>query len=173
MRDEYTTLVGVEDRIFSTAVDLIYTFPPITVPAPTDEAKLELTVPVGAKEGSIWDEKVPERARKATLEIFATDQSASVQVRSVFCCTVSWEIRVLPGILGCCGRISLSGEIGGKDLFLRMIYEVTKRNDALTVWPFCVNRRRFTRWAKGSSLKTRTWNQCHTRCRTSITYRWI
>jgi urate oxidase len=40
---------------------------------------LELAVPVGAKEGSIWDEKVPERARNATLEIFATDQSDSVQ----------------------------------------------------------------------------------------------
>jgi hypothetical protein len=129
VRDEYTTLVEVEDRIFSTAVHLIYTFPPIAIPAPTDEAKLELAVPVGAKEGSIWDEKVPERARKATLEIFASDQSASVQVRTgFFVIRVSWKFRVLPGILGCCGRISLSGEIGGKDLFLKNdLFEVTKR----------------------------------------------
>ena len=32
-------------------------------------------------EGSVWDENVPGRARLATLEIFATDNSASVQVR--------------------------------------------------------------------------------------------
>ena len=30
--------------------------------------------------GSVWDEKVPARARTATLETFAVDESASVQV---------------------------------------------------------------------------------------------
>ena len=32
-------------------------------------------------EGSVWDDGIPERARTATLDIFATDESASVQVR--------------------------------------------------------------------------------------------
>lgn len=35
-------------------------------------------------EGSVWDDEVPGRARKATLDIFATDESASVQVRFFF-----------------------------------------------------------------------------------------
>lgn len=30
--------------------------------------------------GSVWDEGVFERARKATVEVFAKDESASVQV---------------------------------------------------------------------------------------------
>ncbi|KAM6503997.1 uricase [Amanita muscaria] len=78
IRDEYTTLAEVEDRILSTAVDLTYTFRPVAIPAPRDEAKLVFDVPE-AKKGSLWDEKVGERVRKATLEIFAKDESASVQ----------------------------------------------------------------------------------------------
>jgi len=46
---------------------------------------LDFVVPVqkGEKgyEGSVWDEDVFGRARVATLDIFATDDSASVQVR--------------------------------------------------------------------------------------------
>ena len=34
-------------------------------------------------EGSVWDENVRGRARLATLEIFASDDSASVQVRII------------------------------------------------------------------------------------------
>ncbi|KDR72246.1 hypothetical protein GALMADRAFT_229070 [Galerina marginata CBS 339.88] len=82
-RDEYTTLVEVNDRIFSTSVDLTYTFPPIALKAPTDEKKLVFAIPVQKGEdgysGSIWDEDVPARARTATLETFAVDESASVQ----------------------------------------------------------------------------------------------
>ncbi|KJA25137.1 hypothetical protein HYPSUDRAFT_38099 [Hypholoma sublateritium FD-334 SS-4] len=82
-RDEFTTLVPVNDRIFSTSVDLTYTFADIALPAPTDEKKFDFVVPVqkGADgyAGSVWDEDVPARARTATLETFAVDESASVQ----------------------------------------------------------------------------------------------
>ena len=84
IRDEFTTLVEVDDRIFSTSIDLNYTFAPIHIQSPTDEKKLDFIIPLqkGEKgyEGSVWDDKVPERARLATLDIFATDDSASVQV---------------------------------------------------------------------------------------------
>ncbi|KAJ3504433.1 hypothetical protein NLJ89_g7936 [Agrocybe chaxingu] len=82
-RDEYTTLVEVDDRIFSTSVDLTYTFAPLQIAAPTDEKKLEFVTPLQRGEegydGSVWDEEVPGRARAATLETFAVDESASVQ----------------------------------------------------------------------------------------------
>lgn len=83
-RDEYTTLAEVNDRIFSTSVDLSYTFSDIQLAAPTDEKKLNFVIPLQkgevGYEGSVWDEKVPARARAATLETFAVDESASVQV---------------------------------------------------------------------------------------------
>ncbi|KAF9048989.1 hypothetical protein BJ165DRAFT_1343782 [Panaeolus papilionaceus] len=82
-RDEYTTLVEVNDRIFSTSVDLTYTFAPVSLQAPADEKKLEFVVPVQkgeeGYEGSVWDDDVAGRARRATLEVFAVDESASVQ----------------------------------------------------------------------------------------------
>jgi hypothetical protein len=88
IRDEFTTLVEVDDRIFSTSIDLNYTFAPIHIQFSTDEKKLDFIVPIqkGEKEyeGSVWDDGVPERARLATLDIFATDDSASVQVRLFF-----------------------------------------------------------------------------------------
>jgi len=77
IRDEFTTLTEVDDRIFSTSIDLTYTFAPISIEAPGDEKKLEFKV--GTGDGGIWDTTVPTKARKATLEIFATDDSASVQ----------------------------------------------------------------------------------------------
>lgn len=78
-KDEYTTLVPVDDRIFSTAVDLNYTYAPLSIPAPTDEKKLEFTLPT-VNGGAIWDgEAVADSARTITLEVFATDESASVQ----------------------------------------------------------------------------------------------
>ncbi|KAF9446076.1 uricase [Macrolepiota fuliginosa MF-IS2] len=83
VRDEYTTLGEVNDRIFSTSVDLSYTFKNIAIPAPRDDKKLEFEVPLkkgeDGYEGSVWDELVWGRARKATLEVFAVDESASVQ----------------------------------------------------------------------------------------------
>jgi len=83
IRDEFTTLVEVDDRIFSTSIDLNYTFAPIQIQSPIDEKKLDFIVPIqkGEKgyEGSVWDDEIPERARSSTLDIFATDDSASVQ----------------------------------------------------------------------------------------------
>ena len=83
VRDEYTTLVKVDDRIFSTSVDLLYTFAPFEIAAPKDEKKLDFDKEqiegaggLGAWEGT----KVGESARDLTLQTFATDESASVQV---------------------------------------------------------------------------------------------
>lgn len=67
IRDEYTTLAEVGDRIFSTSVDLQYTFSPL----PIDPTKL----------GTLQYDKIAASARTITLEVFATDESASVQVR--------------------------------------------------------------------------------------------
>ena len=85
IRDEYTTLVEVDDRIFSTAVDLSYSFSPVSIPAPDDDKKLNFVPPAlsGSNDliGSVWDGNgVADRARTATLDIFASDDSASVQV---------------------------------------------------------------------------------------------
>ncbi|TDL25562.1 uricase [Rickenella mellea] len=65
VRDEYTTLAEVTDRIFSTSVDLRYSFIPKTL----DPNNL----------GNFDYDKVASAARAITLEIFATDESASVQ----------------------------------------------------------------------------------------------
>jgi urate oxidase len=82
IRDEYTTLVEVDDRILSTSVDLTYTFAPLSLSAPSDAKKLEFTIPGGFAAGSVWDaDNVAIRARNSTLDIFALDESASVQVR--------------------------------------------------------------------------------------------
>lgn len=74
VRDEYTTLVEVNDRIFSTSVDLAYTFKGFAVPSPTDEKK------VAFEFEPEWDgEAIAAATRKVTLDVFATDESASVQ----------------------------------------------------------------------------------------------
>ncbi|KAL0945238.1 hypothetical protein HGRIS_000751 [Hohenbuehelia grisea] len=78
IRDEYTTLVEVDDRIFSTSVDLSYSFAPISIKTPSNEDKLDFDVPQGSG-GDVWDTEVFDRARKVTLEVFAQDESASVQ----------------------------------------------------------------------------------------------
>ena len=84
IRDEYTTLVEVSDRILSTSVDLEYRFTPVSIPLSTDPKVLGL--PFLEDEGPIWDALgVAERARAATLDLFATDESASVQVCPVLC----------------------------------------------------------------------------------------
>ncbi|KAJ3994663.1 hypothetical protein F5050DRAFT_1834784 [Lentinula boryana] len=81
IRDEYTLLKEVDDRIFSTSVDLNYTFAPINISPPRDEKKLDIVIPAldQAKSGSVWDSTVLDRARTITLEVFAEDESASVQ----------------------------------------------------------------------------------------------
>ncbi|KAF5327821.1 hypothetical protein D9619_005076 [Psilocybe cf. subviscida] len=82
-RDEFTTLVPVDDRIFSTSVDLTYTFAAIALPTPADGNKFDFVIPKQKGEagyaGTVWDDEVGARARKATLEVFAVDESASVQ----------------------------------------------------------------------------------------------
>ncbi|KAK7435042.1 hypothetical protein VKT23_019850 [Stygiomarasmius scandens] len=102
LRDEYTTLVEVDDRIFSTSVDLSYAFTQFDIPAPKDDKKLEFIIPK-EEPGSIWDPKVPETARKVTLETFAEDDSASVQA--------SCSFFSLPPLLGCI--FSSSASTGG------------------------------------------------------------
>ncbi|KAH7929235.1 uricase [Leucogyrophana mollusca] len=80
IRDEYTTLREVDDRVFSTSVDLKYTFAPFAISAPTDAKGLDFPAPSQDTPGGVWDgEIVAERVRTATLEIFALDESASVQ----------------------------------------------------------------------------------------------
>ncbi|KAG1842512.1 hypothetical protein DFJ58DRAFT_806139 [Suillus subalutaceus] len=80
IHDEYTTLPQVDDRVLSTSVDLNYTFAPLSLSSPTDDKKLDFTVPKGFALGGVWDAvNVATRARNATLDIFALDASASVQ----------------------------------------------------------------------------------------------
>ncbi|KAG8896428.1 hypothetical protein FRB99_008893 [Tulasnella sp. 403] len=69
--DEFTTLTPVSDRILSTAIDYEYT---INLPAGN------LTIDGLAKLGEeVRFKEVAESARQVTLDLFATDESASVQ----------------------------------------------------------------------------------------------
>jgi len=70
VRDEFTTLAEVDDRIFSTAVDMTYTFPPFALAGVDGIAALEKQFEFAAAAAT---------ARGITLEVFATDESASVQ----------------------------------------------------------------------------------------------
>lgn len=81
IRDEYTTLVEVSERILSTSVDVEYGFAPVSIPIATDGKLLGFSVPQNAGKGTVWDALgVAARARTTTLDLFATDESASVQV---------------------------------------------------------------------------------------------
>lgn len=86
IHDEYTTLIEVDDRIFSTSVDLSYTYSPFSIRFPTDEKKLAFEVPMQVANA----DGVAAKARVATLDIFATDESESVQVSDsgLSCCEV-------------------------------------------------------------------------------------
>lgn len=82
VRDEYTTLVEVDDRIFSTSIDLTYKYAPLPIPVPADgEGKVFDYAPTAeAAKGTAWDgDAVAAVARDITLEVFALDESASVQ----------------------------------------------------------------------------------------------
>ncbi|KAF8468499.1 uricase [Russula ochroleuca] len=95
VRDEYTTLVEVDDRIFSTSVDLRYTYGEVGVKLgprgdhEDSEGRKGLGVINFGEEnfdkrgtGAVhpWeDAKVGARARETTLDVFAHDESASVQ----------------------------------------------------------------------------------------------
>ncbi|KAH9850860.1 uricase [Lenzites betulinus] len=82
VRDEYTTLVEVDDRIFSTSIDLAYRFAPLAIPKPADgEGKVfDVALAPEQAKGTAWDgDSVAAAARGITLEVFAVDESASVQ----------------------------------------------------------------------------------------------
>jgi len=72
IRDEYTTLVEVDDRIFSTSIEQTYVYSPIELGDASEETLDKL------KEEFSFD-KTAARAREVTLTVFATDESASVQ----------------------------------------------------------------------------------------------
>lgn len=76
VQDEFTTLVEVSDRIFSTSVDLEYTYTPISL-GPHSELVSKLAELGKEKEQAYND--VAKRAREVTLEVFTTDASASIQ----------------------------------------------------------------------------------------------
>ena len=70
--DEYTTLKPVSDRIFSTAVDASYTL----TPPPSSL----LTISNLSQLGSLFNYiTIAQKVRTATIETFASDESASVQ----------------------------------------------------------------------------------------------
>lgn len=93
VRDEHTTLVEVNDRIFSTAVDLKYTYAPFAVPQNTALDAFALSGALSGT-GTAWDgNAVVAKARTATLEVFALDESASVQVCTCLCYFHHWSSK--------------------------------------------------------------------------------
>jgi len=70
-KDEFTTLVPVSDRILSTAIDYEY-----TIVLPKEPLTIDGLAEVGKKAKF---SEVAASARKITLDLFATDESASVQ----------------------------------------------------------------------------------------------
>ncbi|KAI6119667.1 uricase [Pisolithus thermaeus] len=76
IQDAYTTLTEVSDRILSTSVDLSYTYKhSISIAFPTDERRLKFDVPGEVR----YADEVARRVRKSTLDVFAVDESESVQ----------------------------------------------------------------------------------------------
>lgn len=73
VRDEFTTLVEVNDRIFSTSIDMSYVYTPIELGSAEEDDLAKV------KDEFSFD-KVSSRAREITLDVFAIDESASVQV---------------------------------------------------------------------------------------------
>ena len=66
-------------------MDLKFTYAPFTVHKNIDVNAFTLPVELNT-EGSAWDgNAVVAKARTATLEVFAVDESASVQVRTNNC----------------------------------------------------------------------------------------
>lgn len=154
VRDEFTTLPEVDDRIFSTSVDLRYTYgevgvklPPRGIHEDQGPSVLNFGEETFNKDGTgviqPWeDTQVGARAREATLDVFAHDESASVQVRR------------MRGNEGCRPPITL---------FLGIVAPLI--NQKL--------RRRCTRWRNGCWPRTREWKVCDMCYRINTTYRWI
>lgn len=83
VHDEFTTLVRVDNQIFSTSIDLNYMFTLIHIQSSTDEKQLGFIVPVQKGEnGSVWGDKVFEHVRMATLDILTNDD----RFKLFFCC---------------------------------------------------------------------------------------
>ena len=82
IRDEYTTLAEVSDRIFSTAVATSYSFPIIG----SESEPLSIANLTAIKEKYDF-EGVAKNVKLATLETFAEDESASVQVIRFLICS--------------------------------------------------------------------------------------
>lgn len=73
--DEYTLLKPVTERVFSTSVEVEYTYPVVEI---TD--KFGSTPEEGVGKDGVWlSEATTKAVRDITLEVFATDDSASVQ----------------------------------------------------------------------------------------------
>lgn len=129
VRDEYTTLPEVDDRIFSTSVDLRYTYGQVNVELPRDEKRLVFGVENLLTDGGHpWeDAKVGARSREITLDVFAQDESASVQVRGnamtcrsigmndSYVCVVTFDGCHLTGDTLQDGTAGVGGERGGGD----------------------------------------------------------
>jgi hypothetical protein len=151
VRDEFTTLPEVDDRIFSTSVDLRYTYGEVGVKLPPRAAHEDDQGPSVLKFGEEtfdksrtgvvypWeDTEVGARARKTTLDVFAHDESASVQVRR------------MRGNEGC--RLPITLFLWNRGLMK--------------------HRRRFTKWRSTYSPRTREWKVCDMCCRINTTSRW-
>ncbi|KAF4614201.1 hypothetical protein D9613_008210 [Agrocybe pediades] len=78
-RDEYTTLVEVNDKSSSPLSTYTMSSPLFPHERPTDEKKVEFMVPLQKRVRRARRQCMPARARKAALETFAVDESASVQ----------------------------------------------------------------------------------------------
>lgn len=98
VRDEFTTLVEVNDRIFSTSVELEYTFAgPISLETADGKVK---EASLDAANKALSFSAVAKRAREITLKTFAVDESASVQatlykmgVQIAILISISFQLR--------------------------------------------------------------------------------
>jgi hypothetical protein len=91
IRGGYTTLKEVDNRIFSTSVDLSYTFADVQLPAPADREQLQSDAPKDAGKGGMWDNAVPHCARELTMEVFAMDDRLVCLDSFRDSCMVAWE----------------------------------------------------------------------------------
>ena len=145
VRDEYTTLVELDDRIFSTSVDLRYTYGEVAVEFPKDDKRLNFGEQnfdrIGTGEVDVWeDARVGARAREITMDVFANDESASVQVR----------------------RMRGNGGVAADNVIVGFDTRLMIRT----------GRRHCTRWRSAYSLRTRGWRAYDMCCRTSTTFQW-
>jgi urate oxidase len=92
IRDEFTTLKEVSDRIFSTSIEITCEFRPLTITEPSHSDEVQMD---GKVKETLLTGNLSERVRRATLEVFARDESASVQVRGMVFFVRERERRLL------------------------------------------------------------------------------